>query len=174
MNARRYHGQLRVPVGPQSSGFFPLNSGATLHNLPSQRSSVSSCSVDFIRCPCKEHSPRWCQCGAVSADEEFKNSMTVQDPSIFIGWPETLLLWKNCQMRNQATLRSGKLRFYFTPVVPDELILKIQGPEQWIHRFLKEKCKASGYEECVRVNRWASAELETRGCLDKSHRGDLL
>jgi hypothetical protein len=56
-------------------------------------------------------------------------------------------------MRNQATLRSGKLRFYFTPVVPDELILKIQGPEQWIHRFLKEKCRASGYEECVRVNR---------------------
>jgi hypothetical protein len=90
MNARRYHGQLRVPVGPQSSGFFPLNSGATLHNLPSQGSSVSSCSVDFIRCPCKGHSPRWCQCGAVSAEEESKNSMTVQDPSIFIGWPETL------------------------------------------------------------------------------------
>jgi hypothetical protein len=34
-------------------------------------------------------------------------------------------------MRNQATLREeGELRPYLTPVVPDELRLKILGPEQ--------------------------------------------
>jgi hypothetical protein len=33
-------------------------------------------------------------------------------------------------MRNQVTLRDvGKLRLHFTPMFPDELILKILGPQ---------------------------------------------
>jgi hypothetical protein len=51
------------------------------------------------------------------------------------------------------TQRSGELRFYFTLVVPDELTLKILGPQQSIHLILKEQCRASGYREHVRVNR---------------------
>jgi hypothetical protein len=34
-------------------------------------------------------------------------------------------------MRNQVTLREvGEPRLYFMPVVPDELVLKILGPQQ--------------------------------------------
>jgi hypothetical protein len=41
------------------------------------------------------------------------------------------LLWKYCQMRNQMTLREvGEFRFYFTTVVPDELMLKVLGLQQ--------------------------------------------
>jgi hypothetical protein len=47
------------------------------------------------------------------------------------------------------TQRSGELRFYFMMVVPDELTLKILGPQQWIHGILKGQCRASGYKECV-------------------------
>jgi hypothetical protein len=48
---------------------------------------------------------------------------------ISLGLPE--MLWKYCLMRNQVTLiEVGELRLYFIPVVPDELILKILGPEQ--------------------------------------------
>jgi hypothetical protein len=43
-------------------------------------------------------------------------------------WPPEM--WKYCLMRNQVTLREGELRFYLTPVVPDELTLKILGPEE--------------------------------------------
>jgi hypothetical protein len=34
------------------------------------------------------------------------------------------------------TQRSGELRFYFMPVVPNELTLKILGPQQCIHGIL--------------------------------------
>jgi hypothetical protein len=72
------------------------------------------------------------------------------------------------------TQRSGELRFYFMPVVPDELTLKILGPKQRIHRLFKGQCRASGYKECVRVNKRATAGLETWVYLDKSIRGELL
>jgi hypothetical protein len=35
------------------------------------------------------------------------------------------------------TQKIGELRFYFTPVVPDELTFKILGLEQRIHGILK-------------------------------------
>jgi hypothetical protein len=92
---------------------------------------------------------------------------------ISLGPPK--MLWKYCHMRNQGTLREVEnSHFYFTPPVPDELTLRILGPKQRIHRMFKGQCRASGYKKCVKINRWASAGLETWGCLDKSSRGDLL
>jgi hypothetical protein len=44
------------------------------------------------------------------------------------------------------TQRSGELRFYFMPVVPEEFILIILGPEQWIRGILKGQCRTSGYK----------------------------
>jgi hypothetical protein len=51
------------------------------------------------------------------------------------------------------TPRREELRFYFMLMVPDELTLKILGLEQRIHGILKVQCRASGYKECVRINR---------------------
>jgi hypothetical protein len=34
-------------------------------------------------------------------------------------------------------------------VVPDELILKILGPQKWILQIFKGQCRASGFKECV-------------------------
>jgi hypothetical protein len=48
---------------------------------------------------------------------------------ILLGPPE--MLRKYCQIRNEATLGEvGELRFYLMLVVPDELILKILGPQK--------------------------------------------
>jgi hypothetical protein len=51
------------------------------------------------------------------------------------------------------TRRSGELRFNFMLAVPNELTLKFLGLKQRIHRILKGQCRASGYKECVIVNR---------------------
>jgi hypothetical protein len=51
--------------------------------------------------------------------------------------------------KSSNTRRIGELRFYFTPMVPDEFRLIIWGPEQRIHRILKAQCRTSSYKECV-------------------------
>jgi hypothetical protein len=102
----------------------------------------------------------------------------------FIGRPGEAItvfwtkMWHCCGniVRQETEQHSEKWRtqIYFMPSVPDELTLRILGPEQRIHKILKGQCRASHYKECVTVNKWASAWLETWGCLDKSNRGDLL
>jgi hypothetical protein len=50
------------------------------------------------------------------------------------------------------TQRNGELRFYFMPVVPDELTLKISGaPNKEFIGYLKGS--ARHYKECIWVNR---------------------
>jgi hypothetical protein len=82
---------------------------------------------------------------------------------ISLGPPETL--WKYCQTRNQVTLREvGELRYFlFMLVVPDELVLKILGPQQWNHKILKGQCRGSGYRNMLIANRWAHTGVRDLG-----------
>jgi hypothetical protein len=51
------------------------------------------------------------------------------------------------------TQRKGEVRFSFIPTDSDKFILETLGSKQRIHRILKGQSRASGYKECVRINR---------------------
>jgi hypothetical protein len=75
---------------------------------------------------------------------------------ILLGPPE--MLWKYCQRRNQVTLREVEelgFLFYFTPVVSDDLVLKILGPCSEITGFLKGSAEDQVTGNVQVTNRWA-------------------
>jgi hypothetical protein len=82
------------------------------------------------------------------------------------------LLWKYCQTRNQATEKwRTQILFYAEGT---RWAYNRWTPFNEFTGFLKHGAGHQVTRNVLVVNRWASAGLETPGCLDRSSRGGLL